>query len=142
MNKSKGRSPAAKGESVSLDGNRSERLPSAVPVARFGNLITFMLSSSFETNFEYYCSHHRTLGCRITHMIGIPMLVLTPFVGLVNRRAAGALFKCGWALQFVGHYLFERNKPVFLEVRNPLTVLSALLFVSGLWYRVFTGKSI
>jgi hypothetical protein len=75
-------------------------------------------------------------------MIGIPMLVLSPVVGLVNKRAAGSLFKCGWALQFVGHYLFEHNKPVFLETRNPFTFLSALLFVSALWYRVFTGQSI
>jgi len=75
-------------------------------------------------------------------MIGIPMLVLTPFVGLVNKRAASALFKCGWALQFVGHYVFEHNKPVLLEVGSPLTLLSALLFVSGLWYRFFTGKKL
>ena len=101
-----------------------------------------MLERAFENNFEYYCSQHRTLGCRITHMIGIPMLALTPVVWLVNRKAAGQLFKWGWALQMLGHYAFEHNKPVFLEMRNPFTLVSALIFVSGLWYRFFTGKSL
>jgi uncharacterized membrane protein YGL010W len=75
-------------------------------------------------------------------MIGVPMLALTPIVGLFNKKAASTLFKGGWALQFLGHYVFEHNKPVFLEVRNPMTAFSALLFVSGLWYRFFTGKRI
>ena len=125
-----------------LGGSQAGRLRKLAHVEPFSGLITLMLSSAFEKNFDYYCSHHRTLGCRVTHMFGIPMLFLTPIVGLFNKKAASSLFKCGWALQFLGHYVFEHNKPVFLEVKNPMTALSALLFVSGLWYRFFTGTRI
>ena len=70
------------------------------------------------------------------------MLALTPLVALINRRAAAKLFNFGWSLQFVGHYVFEHNRPVLLELRSPFTLFSALLFVARLWYRFFTGASL
>jgi uncharacterized membrane protein YGL010W len=60
-----------------------------------------------------YAKEHTQLGTKITHMIGIPMIVASLPTALVSPPAAGALFVGGWALQFVGHYYFEKNKPAF-----------------------------
>jgi uncharacterized membrane protein YGL010W len=60
-----------------------------------------------------YQKEHTTLGNKLTHMVGIPMIVASIPTTLVNPLLGGGLFTTGWALQFVGHYVFEKNKPAF-----------------------------
>lgn len=74
------------------------------------------------------------MGCKITHLFGVPMIALSFPMLLFNRKKAVALFGCGWFLQFLGHFVFEHNKPVLLtRGRSPLTLLSALVFVGQEW---------
>jgi uncharacterized membrane protein YGL010W len=91
----------------------------------------------------HYRAEHRTAGCRITHMIGVPSIVASlPMLGW-NWRIGLAMFIVGWILQFSGHRYFERNKPVLMaNPKNPLTYLSALIFVMQEWLHVVTGHGL
>jgi uncharacterized membrane protein YGL010W len=96
---------------------------------------------TFEENMQYYRQQHRTLGCKVTHMFGVPMIAASVPLVFFNWPLAAALFGGGWVLQFIGHYVFEKNNPVFLhDISNPWTYLSALLFVSEEWLKLLTGK--
>ena len=88
---------------------------------------------SFALNYRFYRSQHLTTGCRITHMIGVPMIIISFLILPFKPRAAASLQVVGWILQGAGHYVFEHNKPVLLEVRNTMTIWSALVFVASLW---------
>jgi uncharacterized membrane protein YGL010W len=90
------------------------------------------------SNYGYYAHHHRTAGCRITHMIGVPLIAASCMLLLVpKRRSLGAgIFVFGWFLQFLGHFAFEHNRPVFLELRDPYTAVSSILFVTKRWMHV------
>ncbi len=72
------------------------------------------------TFFENYKSKHRHPVNRLTHSIGIPLIVLSLPLFLVNWRWALGLFIVGWILQFVGH-LVEGNQPAFFS--NPMYLL-------------------
>lgn len=99
--------------------------------------------SSLKVHMDHYRSQHRTFGCKILHLIGIPLLLLSIPMILVNRRNSLALFSMGWIFQFVGHFCFERNKPVLLsDMRNPLTIVAALLYVWEGWRTIFSGCSL
>ncbi len=60
-----------------------------------------------------YEQEHTQLGTKLTHMVGIPMIVASVPTAFVNPLAAGGLFVGGWALQYAGHYAFEKNAPAF-----------------------------
>lgn len=81
-----------------------------------------MPSSSF---MENYREKHRHPLNKLTHAIGIPMIVLSLPLFLFDWRWALALFVSGWILQFVGHAI-EGNSPAFF--RNPV-----YLVVGPLW---------
>lgn len=98
------------------------------------------ISEKFNEHLEYYKSQHRTLGCKLTHMVGIPMIALSVPMVLINRKAAGKLQFFGWMLQFIGHFVFEHNKPVLLETKSPYTALAALVFVTEEWNKVLKNE--
>lgn len=62
-----------------------------------------------------YKSEHTQLGTKLTHMVGIPMIVASIPTTFVSPPVGGALFVGGWALQFAGHYFFEKQKPSFFS---------------------------
>lgn len=97
---------------------------------------------SVAEHLRYYKSKHRTRGCKITHMIGIPMIAIAWLALPFSRKAFVQLHTGGWILQFIGHYVFERNKPVILEVRDPKTVISALIFTYEEWHRLIKGEDL
>lgn len=62
------------------------------------------------------------------------MIAFSLPVFLFDRRRGLALFGMGWVLQFIGHYVFEKNKPIiFSSRRSPYTLISALVFVTEEW---------
>lgn len=94
----------------------------------------------YAATLEHYKSQHKTLGCKITHMIGVPMIALSVPMLLISPRRSANLFAGGWALQFLGHYVFEKNSPVVLtDYRNPMVMLAALNYVAEGWGRLFRG---
>lgn len=89
---------------------------------------------SLSAHLKYYRSQHTTLGCKITHLVGVPMIFLSLAIFLFDRRRGLTLFGLGWLLQFIGHFVFEKNKPILLSSRrSPYTLLSALVFVTEEW---------
>jgi uncharacterized membrane protein YGL010W len=74
---------------------------------------------------ETYKAKHQHPLNRLTHTIGIPMIVVSLPLFFLNRRWALTLFVVGWILQFVGHAV-EGNSPAFF--RNPV-----YLVVGPIW---------
>src|SRR5215210_1848727 len=80
------------------------------------------MSENFLANYK--AKHQHPLN-RLSHSIGIPMIVVSLPLVFFNWRWALVLFVVGWILQFVGHAI-EGNQPAFL--RNPVYLL-----VGPLW---------
>jgi len=60
---------------------------------------------------------------------------------LFSAKAASRFFVAGWALQLIGHYVYEKNKPVlFQEQGNPMVIAAALVFVTENWVKVIKGE--
>jgi uncharacterized membrane protein YGL010W len=76
---------------------------------------------------EDYKAKHRHPLNRLTHSIGIPMIVVSLPLFFFSWRWALALFVAGWILQFVGHAI-EGNQPAFF--RNPIYLLIGPLWLA------------
>ena len=74
---------------------------------------------------DYKAKHTHPLN-RLTHSIGIPLIVVSLPLFLFSWRWALALFVAGWILQFVGHWI-EGNQPAFF--RNPVYLLIGPLWI-------------
>jgi uncharacterized membrane protein YGL010W len=75
---------------------------------------------------EDYKAKHRHPLNRLTHSIGIPLIVFSLPLFFFNWRLALALFVVGWILQFVGHWI-EGNQPAFF--RNPVYLIIGPLWI-------------
>jgi len=82
---------------------------------------------------NYKSKHQHPLN-RLSHSIGIPLIVLALPVVFFNWRWALTMFVVGWILQFVGHAI-EGNQPAFF--RNPIYLL-----VGPLWLLRRAGAAI
>jgi len=93
----------------------------------------------YQAQKRLYQEQHRTVGCKVTHMFGVPMIYASLVVVFFSWPTALALFGVGWVLQFTGHYVFEKNRPVFLtDPKNPFTYIAALVFVAEEWWKLLT----
>jgi uncharacterized membrane protein YGL010W len=75
------------------------------------------MSDSFIDNYK---AKHRHPLNKLSHSIGIPMIVVSLPLFFFSWRWALALFTAGWIFQFVGHAI-EGNRPAFMK--NPLYLL-------------------
>jgi len=87
--------------------------------------------------YAYYLNEHRNPLNRLTHLVGIPILLATLFYGLYKKNwkiiAGGQAV--GWAIQLVGHRI-EGNRPALLKnptafLMGPLMVLVEVLELLG-----------
>jgi len=74
---------------------------------------------------KYKAKHQHPLN-RLSHSVGIPLIVIALPLFLFNWRWALVLFSAGWILQFVGHAI-EGNQPAFFT--NPLYLLIGPLWL-------------
>lgn len=74
---------------------------------------------------DYKAKHQHPLN-RLTHSIGIPLIVVSLPLFLFNWRWALWLSIIGWVLQFAGHAI-EGNQPAFF--RHPVYLL-----IGPLWF--------
>jgi uncharacterized membrane protein YGL010W len=72
------------------------------------------------SSIENYKSKHRHPLNRLSHTIGIPMVVVSLPLFFLSWRWALASFVVGWVLQFIGHAI-EGNRPAFFG--NPVYLL-------------------
>jgi uncharacterized membrane protein YGL010W len=75
------------------------------------------MSGSFVDNYKH---QHRHPLNRLSHAIGIPLIVASLPLFFYSWRVALALFVSGWILQLVGHAI-EGNQPAFF--RNPIYLI-------------------
>src|SRR5258708_9811061 len=68
-------------------------------------------------------------------MVGIPVFFASFPTVFVSPPLAGGLFVGGWALQYVGHYVFEKNKPAFYS--DPYYLLVGPVWVGAEWAKLF-----
>jgi uncharacterized membrane protein YGL010W len=80
-----------------------------------------------ESLLQNYKAKHRHPLNRLTHSIGIPMIVLSLPMFFFTWRWALLLFIVGWILQFVGHAI-EGNQPAFFK--NPMYLLVGPLWLA------------
>ncbi|KFZ40492.1 MULTISPECIES: Mpo1-like protein [Thermoactinomyces] len=69
---------------------------------------------------EKYRRDHQHPVNRGTHMIGIPMIIISLPLFFFHWKWALGLFVAGWMFQFIGH-AFEGKKPTFFS--NPLYLI-------------------
>jgi uncharacterized membrane protein YGL010W len=82
---------------------------------------SLLLEVSMPTSFmDNYKAKHRHPLNKLTHNIGIPLIVVSLPLFFFSWRWALALFVVGWIFQFVGHAI-EGNQPAFF--RNPVYLL-------------------
>ncbi len=82
-----------------------------------------------------YRDDHTQLGTKLTHMVGIPMIVASIPTAFVSPPVAGGLFVGGWALQFAGHYFFEKQKPSFFS--DPYYLAVGAIWAGVEWAELF-----
>ncbi|MBA4494495.1 Mpo1-like protein [Paenactinomyces guangxiensis] len=70
----------------------------------------------FSRMLEKYRQDHQHPVNKLTHAIGIPLIIISLPWFFFNWKTALILFVLGWAFQFVGHW-FEGKKPSFFS--NP-----------------------
>lgn len=88
--------------------------------------------------FAYYLHEHRHPLNRLTHMFGVPILVVTG-VGAVltlSWKMFAVGWTIGWAIQILGHRI-EGNRPALLKrpiswLMGPLMVLVEFAELAGL----------
>lgn len=73
---------------------------------------------------DYKAKHKHPLN-KLAHAVGIPLIIVSLPLFIVNWRLGLGLFVAGWLFQFLGHAI-EGNQPAFF--RNPIYLL-----VGPLW---------
>jgi uncharacterized membrane protein YGL010W len=72
-------------------------------------------SAPFAEKMAYYRSQHTTRGIRATHLVGIPAVTMAMPLMVGRPRVGVPLFLGGWALQVLGHKVFEKNSPALTK---------------------------
>lgn len=94
-----------------------------VPLVRFESFAVTLAEPVILAVTVYYL--------RLDAALGVTMLVVSAVMAVVGRfvtvPAALVLFVVGWALQFVGHYVYEKKSPAFF--RNVTHLLVGPLWI-------------
>lgn len=86
---------------------------------------------------EKYKRDHQHPVNKLTHAIGIPMIVISLPLFFWEWKWALGLFVLGWIFQFIGHF-FEGNPPSFFK--NPVFLLVGPLWIVKRLIGFLTGK--
>jgi hypothetical protein len=65
----------------------------------------------FADKMAYYRTQHTSKGVRATHLVGTPIIAAGMPLLLARPKVGAAMFVGGWAMQILGHRLFEKNLP-------------------------------
>lgn len=99
--------------------------------------MNLMPRRTFAEYMQSYSEEHTHPMTRLTHMIGIPMIVASlPLIPAAPPLGIG-LFAGGWALQLIGHAVFEKNKPAFAS--DPYYLLIGPVWVAAEAFEMVTG---
>ena len=68
---------------------------------------------SFSEFYPFYLSQHENIVCRRLHLAGslVIICILVTAIGTANAKWLFALPVAGYGFAWVGHFIFEKNKP-------------------------------
>ncbi|WP_328357987.1 DUF962 domain-containing protein [Mycobacterium sp. NBC_00419] len=69
------------------------------------------VGAPFAEKMAYYRTQHTSRGVKLTHLVGLPVIVWGIPLLAARPRIGAAMFLGGWALQIAGHVVFEKNLP-------------------------------
>jgi uncharacterized membrane protein YGL010W len=96
--------------------------------------------ATFDDYMRSYHDDHQHPMNRLTHLVGIPMIVASLPLLAARPRTALKLFTAGWALQFAGHW-FEQKPPSFVS-RDWRYLAIGPAWIAVEWIEVLTGKRV
>src|ERR1700722_4894420 len=65
----------------------------------------------FADKMAYYRTQHTSKGERAPHPIGTPIIAAGMPLLFAKPKVGATMFVGGWAMQIIGHRLFEKNRP-------------------------------
>jgi hypothetical protein len=65
----------------------------------------------FADKMDYYRTQHTSKGVRASHLVGTPIIAAGLPLMFAKPRLGAPMFIGGWAMQILGHKLFEKNMP-------------------------------
>lgn len=68
---------------------------------------------TFKEFYPFYLSEHSNKVCRLMHFIGTTLVLILLVYGLVTKqyRLLWFLPVAGYGFAWIGHFVFEKNKP-------------------------------
>ena len=73
--------------------------------------------TTFREFYPFYLSEHRDRNCRRMHFAGSSFALAFIVAAIITRNPwwlLAALF-CGYGFAWIGHFVFEKNKPASLK---------------------------
>lgn len=86
---------------------------SAIPI----NQMPMSNFSSFSDFYPFYLAEHSNSTCRRLHFIGTSAVIAIAILAVVSGNAwwLAALPVVGYGFAWVGHFVFEKNKPATFQ---------------------------
>ena len=67
---------------------------------------------SFKEFYPYYLSEHLHPACRLLHFIGTGGVIILLIISISTQKNLWIYAPlCGYSFAWIGHFVFERNKP-------------------------------
>ena len=93
--------------------------------------------ASFAEFYPFYLSEHSNRTCRRLHFVGSTLALICLVMLLVTANVTYLLYGllCGYGFAWVGHFVFEKNKPA--SFKRPLySFMGDWVMYKDIW----TGK--
>ena len=71
----------------------------------------------FADFYPFYLSEHRNRTCRRMHIVGTTLVVIVLLLAAFTRNAWPLLAAplCGYGFAWIGHFVFEKNRPATFQ---------------------------
>ena len=67
---------------------------------------------SFKEFYPFYLSEHLNPICRLLHFIGTSLVITLIIISIIYSNTLFIYSPlCGYSFAFIGHFVFEKNKP-------------------------------
>jgi len=92
---------------------------------------------SLKDFYPYYLSQHRDFRCRLFHFIGTALVICLFAIAIASQRWVFLLAMpvAGYGLSWMGHFIFEKNKPAAFS--KPLFSLACDFIM---FWHIITGQ--
>ena len=76
--------------------------------------------TTFAQFYPFYLGEHRNLNCRRMHFLGSTLVLVCVAMLVATGRPQYLLYGllCGYGCAWIGHFVFEKNKPASLDRKS------------------------